>query len=172
MLANDVIEIAGGSQSLATWFDKMQTAFGNMAESAGGLAIGSTSKKTFRTVNTITYTSGFVVRTKAAAAAIALTDNTHDIAASASSAQEAVYLVCLNAAGDFSVTMGAVATGAGNAKIPDVPAGLTPVGMVRIRVAAGATSFAATGDDLDAAHLTCTYSDINGPLLPRFDSEI
>jgi hypothetical protein len=171
MLANDVIEVAGGSQPLATWFDKMQTAFGNMAESAGGLAIGSVSKKTFRTVNTITYTSGFVVRTKAAAA-IALTDNTHDIAASTSSAQEAVYLVCLNAAGDFSVTMGTVASGAGNAKIPDVPAGLTPVGMVRIRVAAGTAPFAATGDDLDAPHLTCTYSDINGPLLPRFDSAI
>jgi hypothetical protein len=171
MLANDVIDIAGGSQSLATWFDKMQTALGYQSFSAGGLAIGSVSKKTFRTQNTVTFTSNFVPSTRTAVA-IALTDNTHDITASTSSVQEAVYLVTVASGGTVTVTKGATSSGAGTAKIPDVPAGGTPIGYARIAVAAGSTSFAATGDDLDAAHLSVTYSDVMGPLLPRFDSAI
>ncbi|HYD82731.1 MAG TPA: hypothetical protein VEA63_01740, partial [Opitutus sp.] len=91
----------------------------------------------------------------------AFTATTHDIAANASTVQERVYLYSLNAAGDVTVTPGVVATGAGNAAFPATPAGQTPFGALRLAVAAGATPFDATTDELDEAHLTDTYYDLS-----------
>ena len=170
MTANDIL-IAGGNQQLMTFFDKIQTACANQAFSVAGLAIGSVSKKTLKIVNTVSFTNGNKATTKTTAA-VPFTDNTHDIAASTTSVQEACYLVSLASDGTPTVTMGAVSTGAGTALLPDVPSGGTPIGFARIAVEAGSTNFAATGDDLDAVHLTVTYKDIVGPLFPRFDSAI
>ena len=170
MLANDII-ITRGSQDMMTWFDKMQSALSNQAFTATGLAIGSVSAATLKIVNTVTFTSSSVLKTKATAA-VPFTATTHDIAASTSSVQEAIYLVTLSSAGTPTVTKGTTASGAGTAKFPDVPAGGTPIGFARIAVAAGSTSFVATSDLLSAGHLTVTYSDILGSLLARFDSAI
>lgn len=142
----------------------------NMALSAAGLAIGSASKKTFKIVNTVTYLSDGVFKSKTTAA-VPLTATTHDIAANASSVQEACYLLTLAANGDVTVTMGDIATGSGNAKLPELPATGTPIGYVRIAVAAGSTKFDATSDDLDAAHLTCTYVDL-GFVHPLVSTEL
>lgn len=159
------------SQDLITQFDALDTAWRYSCFSLAGLAIGSVSKKTLKIVNTVTFASNGIGKSKTTAA-VAFTATTHDITASASAAQEACYLVTLASDGTPTVTMGSVASGAGNAKLPDVPSGGTPIGYARILVAAGSTSFDATSDDLDAGHLTVTYYDILGPLFPRFDSSL
>ncbi|KKL93229.1 hypothetical protein LCGC14_1876820, partial [marine sediment metagenome] len=45
----------------------------------------------------------------------------------------------------------------------------TPIGYLRLAVAAGATDFDATSDDLSDGHLTDTFYSI-GFLSPRFDA--
>ena len=126
------------------------------ATSNPGLAIGSGSKKKVLIANTVQYRVAGVLASKTTAE-VAFTDNTHDIANDAGLVKEAVYALSLQANGTPVITMGTIATGSGNAAEPDTPVGETLIGTVRIAVAAGATPFAATGDDLDAAHLTVTY---------------
>lgn len=156
------------SQNLMDTLDAMHTSQLYRALSTGGLVIGSTSKKEVKIASTINYLHNGVFKAKTTAE-VAFTATTHDIAANASSVQEAVYLLSLIADGTPTVTMGTIATGSGAAKLPDVPTGKTPVGYVRVAVAAGATKFDATSDDLDAAHLTVTYVNL-GFLAPRFDA--
>lgn len=138
--------------------------------SAAGLAIGSVSKKTLKIVNTTTYLHNGIFKSMTTQVPV-FTATTHDIAANADSVQEAVYLVCQGATSSdlCTVHMGAIATGSGNAKFPEIPSGKTVIGAVRVAVAAGATKFDATSDDLDAAHLTVTYYDI-GFIHPLVDT--
>lgn len=128
------------------------------ALSPAGLAIGTVSKAKVLIANTVTYLSGGVFKSKTTAE-VAFTATTHDIPAHATLVQEAVYLLCLDAGGTPTIEMGAIASGAGNAVIPAPPDGKTVIGHVRIAVDAGATSFDATTDELDEAHLTVTYTD-------------
>lgn len=131
----------------------------NVTLSSAGLAIGSVSKKEVLIGNTVTFAINGVILTKTTAE-VGFTATVHDIAPDASNVQEAVYLLSLNAAGAATITKGPTATGAGNAAIPDTPAGQTAIGYVRIAIAAGATPFDATSDDLDAAHITDTYVNL------------
>ena len=170
MIKNDISK-ADYRSALMTMFDQIDTRNKYRALSAGGFVIGSVSKKTFKQANTVNFLFNGVFAAKTTQA-IALTATTHDIAASASSVQEAIYLITYSAAdGTTVVTKGDTATGSGAAVYPEIPAASVPVGAVRIAVAAGATSFDATSDDLDAAHLTCTYYDL-GWLAPRFDAVV
>lgn len=130
----------------------------NGAQSKAGLQIGTTSKKEVRVNNSTTYTINGVFLTKAAAE-VGFTATTMDIPASASVAREAVYVISVNAGGTLKITMGEIASGAGNAIAPKTPTGEAFLGTVRIRVVAGATPFDATTNDLDAAHLVVTYTD-------------
>lgn len=148
--------------------DASHTNDGNRALSSAGLAIGSGSKKEIKIVNTVTYLSGGVFKSKTTAEK-AFTATTHDIAFHATLIKEAVYLMTLAADGTPTLTMGTIASGTGNATLPERPATGTPIGYVRIRVAAGATPFDATTDDLDSAHLTVTYVNV-GQYEPRFDA--
>jgi hypothetical protein len=129
--------------------------------SAPGLVIGSVSAKTLKITNTTVYLHNGIFKSMATQVPV-FTATTHDIAPHATLVQEAVYLVCNGAtASDIcTVHMGAISSGAGTALFPDVPAGKTPIGAVRIAVAAGATLFDATTDDLSAGHITDTYYDI------------
>lgn len=167
MLAKDA-KYGMYDKNLMDHFDAMHTSMNYRALSTGGLAIGSTSKKEVKIASTINYLHNGVFKAKTTAE-VAFTATTHDIAPNASSVQEAVYLLSLIADGTPTLTMGAIATGSGAAKLPDVPSGKTPVGYVRVAVEAGATLFNATTDDLDAAHLTVTYVNL-GYLAPRFDA--
>ena len=88
---------------------------------------------------------------------VAFTATTHDIPASATSVQEAVYLVEVDGAGTVTLKMGTIATGAGNAVWPAASTDKACVGAVRIAVAAGSTPFDASTDLLSAAHITDTY---------------
>lgn len=136
----------------------------SMCMNKAGLAIGTSSKKAVKIVNTVEFSvNGSAL--KKAAAEVAFTATTMDIAASTAAVREACYLLCLDASGTATLTMGDIASGAGNAVVPLTPADRCPIGYVRIAVAAGSTSFDATSDDLDAAHLTCTYVDLR--LNPR-----
>lgn len=159
---------AGGHQARMTMLDSLQTAIGNMALSAAGLAIGSVSAAKVKIVNTVTYLNGGVPKSKTTAE-VAFTATTHDIAPHATLVQEAMYLLTLAADGTPTLTMGAIATGAGTAVLPEIPSGGTPIGAVRVAVAAGATPFDASSDNLSAGHITDTYYDF-GFLAPRFDS--
>lgn len=155
-------------QGLMDRLDAITDSVRYMALSTPGLAIGAVSKKKILIANTVSYLHNGVFKSKTTAE-VAFTATTHDIPANADSVQEAVYMVCLAADGTPSVHMGTIATGANNALLPEVPAGKTPIGYVRIAIAAGATKFDATSDDLDAAHITDTYVDL-GYVHPRFDA--
>lgn len=126
---------------------------------APGLTIGTTSAAKIKAANTTTYVHNGVILTKTTFE-VAFTATTHDIPANASTVQEAVYLVELAANGDPSIKMGKIATGAGNAVVPTPSSDKTPIGYLRLAVAAGATPFDASTDLLSAAHLTDTYVDL------------
>ena len=155
-------------QTLMDHFDALHTSQKYRCLSPAGLVIGSGAKAKVKIANTITYLHNGIFKSKTTAE-LAFTATSMDIAPNADAVQEACYLMCLAADGTPSFTMGAIASGAGNAVLPEVPADKTPVGYVRIAVEAGATLFNASTDDLDASHLTVTYVDL-GYLAPRFDA--
>lgn len=147
------------NDALGDHLDSLVSALGYSAFSKAGLAIGSGSKAKVLITNTVNFTNNGVMLQKATAE-IAFTATTHDIPANADSVQEACYLLSLNSSGTATLTMGTIATGSGNAVVPACPAGNTPIGYVRIAIAAGATPFDASTDLLDAAHITDTYVDM------------
>lgn len=132
---------------------------GTRCLSAAGLAIGTSSKAKLLIANTVIYVLAGAYKSKTTAE-VAFTATTHDIAANASSVQEAVFLLSLDASGTATITKGTTATGAGNAVVPATPANNVAIGHARIAVDAGATPFDASTDELDASHLTVTYTDI------------
>lgn len=155
-------------RSLMNLFNEIVTALKNACYTAAGLAIGDATKKTISVNADLEYMVDGVLynftRTDDSGPVpeeVAFTATTHDIAANASSVQEACYLVTVDDAGTFAIVMGDIATGAGNALVPATPEGVAAVGYARIAVDAGSTIFNATTDDLDASHLTVTYVDTN-----------
>lgn len=132
---------------------------GTRALASAGLAIGSSSKAKLKIANTVVYTIAGAFYSKTTAE-VAFTATTMDIAANAASVQEAVYLLSLAADGTATITKGTTAAGAGNAAIPATPASNVAIGYARIAVAAGATPFDASTDELDAAHLTVAYTNV------------
>lgn len=146
---------ADGTRGLARLF---RTPARNCALTSGALAIGSGSKKKVKIASTVTFLLDGAFKSKTTAE-VAFTATTMDIAPDGATVQEAVYALSLDGSGTATITMGAIATGTGNAKVPAIPKAQALIGYVRIAVAAGATPFDATSDDLDAAHLTVTYTD-------------
>jgi hypothetical protein len=129
-----------------------------------GLAIGTVSKKEVKVVNAIGLVVAGGFETKASAE-VGFTATTHDITNSAAKIQEAQYLLSIAAGGTVTITKGTTAN-ENESDIPAIPAAEVPLGVVLVQVAAGATPFDATTDDLDAAHLTVTYSDYHEVNLP------
>lgn len=140
----------------------LQAKLCNGNANSAGLAIGTLSNLKVKIVTAINYTIDSVWKNIAAATEVAFTATTHNIPAKAGLVQEAVYLVCGDGAGAASLMMGAIATGAGAAVVPDAPAGKCVLGYCRIAVAAGATPFTANTDALNAGHLTVTYVNLDG----------
>jgi len=156
------------TQPLMDLVDEMNTQIRNMALSTGGLCIGSSAPAKVKIASTIYYLSSGVFKNKTTAEVV-FTATTHDITANADSIQGACYLLTLDASGTVTITKGTTVTGSGNALLPERPATGTPIGYVRIAVAAGSTDFDASTDNLSAAHLTDTYVDL-GFLGARFDA--
>lgn len=157
-------------QEMMDLFDSVNHAMRNQCLSNPGIAIGTGSAAEVKITNTTVFTSAGEFKSKTTAE-VAFTATTHDIAADADAVQEAMYLVMLAADGTPSLVMGDIASGAGNAKLPERPATGTPIGAVRVAVAAGATPFDASTDLLSAGHITDTYYSF-GYLAPRFDAEL
>ena len=124
------------------------------------MTIGSGSAAKIKIANTVTYSLNGIIYTKTTAE-VAFTATTHDITADASAIQERCYLMSLQADGTATITAGTVASGSGNATVPATPANETPIGYLRLAVAAGSTDFDASTDLLSAAHLTDTYVDLS-----------
>ena len=142
--------------AIITLVNEMKTADKYRAFTSPGLAIGTTGNTAVKIANTVVYLNNGVFCSKTPAE-VAFTATTHDIAPNALTVREACYLITLAANGTPTITKGTTATGAGNATVPATPSGGTPIGYVRIAVAAGALPFDATTDALNAAHLTVTY---------------
>jgi len=159
---------AAFNATIAAGLDMENTAEANRCMTAPGLCIGSSSAAKVKIANTTTFLCGGIFKSKTSAE-IAFTATTHDIPCSATLVQEAMYLLMLAADGTPSLVMGAIVAGSGNALLPERPATGTPIGAVRIAVAAGSTKFTAGSDLLSAGHLTVTYYDI-GYIAPRFDT--
>jgi hypothetical protein len=146
------------------WFSGMGNGAGikynvDRSISDGGCVIGSVSAKEIKLAAAVVYTSKGVFKSLAAAEH-AFTAADDDITADADLVQEAMYLLTVDAAGAVTVTKGVTADGSGNAVMPESPSGGVPIAALRLAVAAGATDFDATSDDLSAAHLTDTYYDL------------
>lgn len=160
-------EYVGARSSLTTTekdtivgaINEIRARMADLCLAAAGLVIGTGSKAKVLITNTVTYLIGGVFCSKTTAE-IAFTETTHDIAPNASTVQEAVYTMSLQAGGTATLTMGDIATGAAAAVVPAAPAGEAVIGHVRIAVDAGATPFDAGTDLLDAGHLTVTYTDV------------
>lgn len=128
-----------------------------MSLNAAGLAIGTDTAQVL-IANTVNYLINGEFKSKTTAE-VAFTADDHDIAADADAVQEAVYVLSLQADGTPVLTMGEIASGAGNAEVPAPPEDEAVIGHVRIAVDAGATPFDAGSDALSAGHLTVTYTD-------------
>lgn len=161
---------AGQSQNLMDMFDRLQTRMKYRALSTAGLAIGSASKAKVLIASTVSYLHNGIFKSKTTAE-VAFTATTHDIPSSLTDIKERCYLLSLAADGTPTITPGAIATGAGKALLPEIPADKTPIGFVRIAVAAGEPTafFDATTTDLDATHLTVAYTNL-GWVSERFDA--
>lgn len=146
-------ELHDDHATFRTAVSSVQTVLGDMSLTSAGLAIGVGSKKEVLIANTVTYLIDGVFCSKTTAE-VAFTATTHDIA----DGSERVYVLSLQANGTCTITAGTEVVGAGNAAIPSAPAGEAVIGYVRI-FASGAI-FNATTDDLDAAHITDTYTNV------------
>lgn len=155
-------------QNLMDYFDEFAARLRNSVFSKAGLAIGTSSKTAVKIANTVVYQVDGVMLSNTTEE-VAFTATTYDIPAHATLVQERCYLICLDASLTATMVAGTIASGAGNATVPEATAGTTPVGYPRLAVAAGATSFDATTDELDEAHLTDTYVDF-GVRLPKFSA--
>lgn len=135
----------------------------NKAISATGIAIGSSSKKAVLSA-AFDYLAAGVPKTKGSVET-AFTATTHDVTANASAARERWYVLSIIADGTVTVTAGTQGA-VGSGTIPATPSfssgGVAAFGLVRIEVAAGATDFDATTDELDEGHLTVQYFDLAG----------
>jgi len=119
------------------------------------LVIGSSSKAKVKN-------SAFDILVDGAMSTIASTETaftatTHDITASASAIQEAIYLVYLDGS-TIKLSKGTTA-GEDAAVCPATPSGKFKLGEVKVQVEAGSTDFNASTDELDASHLTVTYTN-------------
>lgn len=159
-----------GSQDLMTRLDKIDTQLKYQCLSNPGVVIGSSDASKVKIGSSTVYTNNGVFCSKTTAE-VAFTATTHDITASTSAVKEACFLLSLAADGTPTLTMGTIASGAGTALWPECPSGKTPIGGVRVAVAAGSVSFDASTDLLSATHITDTYYNF-GYYGARFDAAI
>lgn len=126
--------------------------FLNCSLTAAGLAEG-TNAATIKTVNTVNYSIGGQLYTKAATDNIAIT----------ATAQQAIstfclYLVSIDAGGTVTVTKG-TELGTDTAVLPALPASSAPIGAFKIATD-GATTYTGGTTDNGAAGITDTYYDL------------
>jgi hypothetical protein len=130
-----------------------QSNSGYLSLAAAGLAEG-TNANTFKTVNTLAYTSNGVFKSKGATDNLAFSTGTA-LAAS----QACLFAVWINAAGTVTTTQGPIVAAGDPCPVPSqTTAGTTLVGLIKIVTSSSAT-FTPGSTDLGAAGVTDTYSD-------------
>jgi hypothetical protein len=144
-----------GADAVAKLNDMLTALQGTRLLSEPGLAIG-TDQTRVAYDELIWSVNG--MRYRIAAGEVAFTATTHDITDPDTDPREAVYVLSV-AAGATSVTITKGTTAAEDAAVaPSTPAGHVKVGEVLIQHD-GSAVFDATTTELDAAHLTVTYTD-------------
>ena len=126
---------------------------GYLSLTAAGLAEG-TNSATFKTVNTLTYTSNGIFKSKAA------TDNLTFTAGTALAASQAcLFAVWITGAGAVSTTQGPIVAAGDPCPVPgQVTAGTTLVGLIKVTTSSSAT-FTPGSTDLGATGITDVFSD-------------
>lgn len=126
---------------------------GYLSLTAAGLAEG-TDANTFKTTNTLTFTSNGIFKSKAA------TDNLPFTAGTAlGNSQACLFAVWITAAGAVSTTQGPIVAAGDPCPVPgQVTAGTTLVGLIKIVTSSSAT-FTPGSTDLGASGVTDTFSD-------------
>lgn len=149
----------GNSENLRTTFNALRTMVrnaltGDYCRSTPSLQIGTSSKKAVRNNAAFTFNINGMPYSKAAAET-AFTATTHDVA----DGYTRIFTVQISAAGTITFSPGtAVLTAnASTAEGGAVTADNAKIGEVKI--AADGAIFNATTDDLDASHLTVTYTN-------------
>jgi len=156
-----------GNQALMNQLELIRTNEAYQALTAPGLTIGTTSTAAVKIANTVTYLYNGAFKSKTTVeVAFAAANN---IAANTSSVQEQLYILTLDGSGNPTWWGGGIFTGSGNALGPERSAITgSPIGSVRIAVAAGSTSFVGGTTALSNGALTVTYTDL-GTYLPSFN---
>ena len=126
---------------------------GYLSLTAAGLAEG-TNTATFKTVNTLTFTSNGVFKSYAA------TDNLTFTAGTALAASQAcLFAVWITGAGAVSTTQGPIVAAGDPCPVPgQVTAGTTLVGLIKVTTSSSAT-FTPGSTDLGATGVTDVFSD-------------
>lgn len=121
---------------------------------AAGLAEG-TNANTYKTVNTLTYTSDGVLKSKAGTDNIAMTSGIGTVPPSSA----ALYAVWIDGSGNFSNSRGPVVVTGDPCPVPTAPANnLTLVGLIKVTTNSS-TTFTPGSTDLGNAGVTDTYYD-------------
>lgn len=127
---------------------------GYVSLTAAGVAEG-TNANTYKTTNTLTYTSNGVFKSKGATDNVAFTSGIGTVPP----ASAALYAVWIDSAGNFSNTRGPVVAAGEPCPVPTASAtGLTLVGMIKVTTD-GSTTFTPGSTDLSASGITDAYMD-------------
>ena len=126
---------------------------GYLSLTAAGLAEG-TNSATFKTVNTLTYTSNGIFKSKAATDNLTLTAGT-----ALAVSQACLFAVWITGAGAVSTTQGPIVAAGDPCPVPgQVTAGTTLVGLIKVTTSSSAT-FTPGSTDLGATGITDVFSD-------------
>jgi hypothetical protein len=150
---------------------------GNMSFTAGALAIQTASSASYKTTNTITYAADGIVATKTAVATQSLVTNSNEGYTAAQMTvpiNKTAYFVVTIKGSDASIKnfagmqLNPDGTLTWTGKLPNIPAGFTPIGY--IKVVTGSTTFVPGTTALDATTggMAITFKDL--AVLPLAES--
>jgi hypothetical protein len=126
---------------------------GYLSLTAAGLAEG-TNANTFKTTNTLAFTSNGIFKSKAATDNLAFTAGT-----ALGNSQACLFAVWITSGGTVSTTQGPIVAAGDPCPVPgQVTAGTTLVGLIKVTTSSAAT-FTAGSTDLSASGITAAYSD-------------
>jgi hypothetical protein len=126
---------------------------GYLSLTAAGLAEG-TNANTFKTANTLTYTSNGVFKSKSA------TDNlTFSTGTALAASQACLFAVWITSGGTVTTTQGPIVTSGDPCPVPgQTTAGTTLVGLIKVTTSSAVT-FTPGSTDLSATGITPAYYD-------------
>jgi len=140
-------------------FTNLKNSVMNGCYADGGLGMDAASSANIETTATISYTIDGVWYSKVASGSISVSGKYNGTPASQNVSTYAKYLVCVNAAGNFSIIKGNEHAIAANALLPALPSGYAAIGYFQILTSSTVTYKPGT-TRLDATGVTDTYVDL------------